>query len=207
MKPFVIGGGRAIALSILHFAATDEALSVQGRAFVYLRSYAFRDFSADYGAYLAWHDRHTGRPLGSVIRDSAIELVARLGRVQGEQLLYELRALDGLALKPWQAIDLDLAAVLRGAGMLSMVDGWVHGGQTGPKASRVNLAVETRRTGGLVAVRAVALAGGRPRGQRRSVLGRLPSVVERRQCLGGGIPCSSLSEALPRGTARHSSAP
>src|SRR5262245_50920393 len=54
LKPFVFDGGHVHALKVLDLAATDAALSVQSRAFTYLQSYAFRDFSTDYEAYRAW---------------------------------------------------------------------------------------------------------------------------------------------------------
>lgn len=54
LKPFVFGEGHEHALPLLHLAATDPSLSVQGRALGYLKEYAFQDFSTDYDAYLDW---------------------------------------------------------------------------------------------------------------------------------------------------------
>src|SRR5688572_15328951 len=50
LKPFVFDGGHVHALKVLHLAATDATLSVQARAFEYLKDYAFRDFALDYEA-------------------------------------------------------------------------------------------------------------------------------------------------------------
>jgi hypothetical protein len=121
LKPFVFHGGHVHAIEVLHLAATDPELAVQGWAFGYLRDWAFQDFSDDYEGYLAWRDRFGGVPLPELLERNAQELVQRLGALQGEELMAELRALEDLDLGKGDAAEIDLARVARDAGLLEVV--------------------------------------------------------------------------------------
>ncbi len=116
LKPFVFHGGRANVLPVLHLGATDAAPSVQGRAFGYLRDYAFRDFALDYEAYLAWAARNLERPLADVLRESARAFAAELLALSPSELAQRMRELDALDFRCGDAVGIDLAAEIRAAG-------------------------------------------------------------------------------------------
>jgi RNA polymerase sigma-70 factor (ECF subfamily) len=121
LKPFVFGGHEH-ALKVLHLAATDEALTVQGRSFGYLRSYAFRDFSTDYEAYLRWADAAQGRPLAEVISTSAREVVQELLTLSAPELAARMAALDRLDFEAGLEAGVDVAEVMRQAGGLRVLE-------------------------------------------------------------------------------------
>lgn len=119
LKPFVFGDGHPHALPLLHLAATDAELSVQSRAFTYLKGYAFRDFTLDYDAYLAWNERWSGRPLSEVLDASARELAHDLATLPPNELAERLVSLDNLDLDAGGPVGVDLAAVIRDSGGLN----------------------------------------------------------------------------------------
>lgn len=119
LKPFVFHGGHVHAVEVLHLAATDPELDVQTWAFGYLKDYAYRDFSADYTAYLEWYDRFGGRPLNEILEGSADELVGRLRAADDAELARELVLLE-LDLRPGAVAGVDLARVLRELGALAV---------------------------------------------------------------------------------------
>ena len=116
LKPYVFHGGHPHALAILHLAATDAALSVQERAFVYLKDYAYRDFTLDYQAYLAWARSNAGRPMADVLRESARSFAAELLTLSPAALGQRMLELDDLDFRAGTAAGVDLAAELRAAG-------------------------------------------------------------------------------------------
>ncbi|HEX6886273.1 MAG TPA: RNA polymerase sigma factor [Planctomycetota bacterium] len=122
LKPFVFDGGHVHALQVLHLAATDAVPSVQERAFDYLESYAFRDFALDYEGYLSWAETNRRRPVGEVLSDSArlfvAEMLAGTPAARAERLL-GLRQLD---LRAGGPAGVDLAAVMRAAGGLRLLE-------------------------------------------------------------------------------------
>ncbi len=122
LKPFVFDGGHPKALAILHLAATDTDMEAQGRAFNYLRAYAFRDFSADYEGYLAWAGRWKDVPLAEGLRENAVEFVQRIASLQGEQLEQALTPLQGLDFENGVAAGVDLPGILREAGGLQILE-------------------------------------------------------------------------------------
>jgi RNA polymerase sigma-70 factor (ECF subfamily) len=122
LKPFVFHGGHPHALEVLHLAATDEALSVQERALGYLKSYAFRDFALDYGAYLAWAEENRTRPVGEVLADSARGFVGDLLALGPAQLAGRLRELERLDVRAGAPAGVDVAAVMRDAGGMRVIE-------------------------------------------------------------------------------------
>lgn len=116
LKPFVFEGGHPHALPILHLAATDASASVQARAFVYLKSYAFQDFALDYEAYLAWSARNVERPVADVLRDSARAFVGDCLALAPSELAQRMLALGTLDLGAGAKLGLDLAAEMRATG-------------------------------------------------------------------------------------------
>jgi RNA polymerase sigma-70 factor (ECF subfamily) len=122
LKPFVFDGGHEHALAILHLAATDAALSVQGRAFTYLKGYAFQDFSADYEGYLRWKAAAEGRPLSEVLEQSARRLVRDLLTLSAPELAARMEALGRLDLEAGKNAGVDLAEVLEQAGGLRVLE-------------------------------------------------------------------------------------
>jgi len=119
LKPFVFGRGHPHALPILHLAATDESLPVQGRALGYLEGYAFQDFSSDYDAYLAWVATYRDRPLAEVLRGGAQELARDLQTLTASELAERILSLGSLDLDAGAAAGVDLAAEIREAGGLA----------------------------------------------------------------------------------------
>jgi RNA polymerase sigma-70 factor (ECF subfamily) len=115
LKPFVFGG-HPYALPILRLAVNDPASSVQGRAFTYLEGYAFRDFSLDYEACLAWLAREGERPLADVLRENARAFTAELLALSPAALTERMLAFDDLDLRAGTKLGLDLAAEIRAAG-------------------------------------------------------------------------------------------
>lgn len=118
LKPFVFHGGHVHAVEILHLAATDPSLDVQGWAFGYLKNYAYRDFGEDYAAYQAWYDRFGGQPLADVLRGSATELCERLRSADTNGLGDVLAPIEQLDLRPGDVAGFDVAAELRRLGAL-----------------------------------------------------------------------------------------
>ncbi len=86
IKPFVFDGGHPRALAVLHLAVTDPDLETQGRAFQYLRAYAFQDFSKDWESYRAWSAARIDLPLARVLTGSVRGFVGRLRGLEGEAL-------------------------------------------------------------------------------------------------------------------------
>ncbi len=121
LKPFVFDGGTPIALQVLHLGATDPALSVQARAFGYLRDYAFQDFANDYQAYLAWQAEFRERPVAQVLSENAKRFVGELNTLAPAALAERMRALDKLDLRAGEGAGLDLARTMRDAGALDVL--------------------------------------------------------------------------------------
>lgn len=119
LKPFVFGDGHPRALPLLDLAATDESLSVQGRAFHYLREYAFQDFANDHDAYLAWSALHRDRPLAEVLEQNARRFAGELRSLPPAELLERLRSLEGIDLDTGAPCGIDLAGEIRAAGGLA----------------------------------------------------------------------------------------
>lgn len=123
LKPFVFDGGKPNALDVLHLGALDPAPSVRERAFGYLCNYAFRDFAADPAAYALWEREFRGRPLAEVLTENARRFAAELAQLSPTLLEERLRAFEALELDAGEAAGIDLASVLRDAGMLDVLAG------------------------------------------------------------------------------------
>jgi len=135
MKPFVFRGGKPYALKVLHLAATDAAASVQARAFAYLKSYAFQDFALDYAAYGAWAARYDELPLDVVLRENARRFVGDLLALTPAALAERTRKLEPPDLRIGAQIGVDLAAVLREAGGLRMLEACLATGDAEVRAN------------------------------------------------------------------------
>lgn len=144
LKAFVFHGGHVHAVEILHLAATDASLAVQGWAFDYLKNYAFQDFSEDFARYQEWRSRTAGLPLGEVLEASARELVVRLGELQGQELARELQRMNRLDLRAGAVGKVDLAAVLRDGGLLDLAHGWLVGDDPAAKQTALGWLKEVR---------------------------------------------------------------
>jgi RNA polymerase sigma factor (sigma-70 family) len=118
LKPFLL---HVHALRILDLAATDTALTVQGRAFTYLKNYAFQDFGNDYQAYLDWASKYRDAPLGDVLIANARELVADLLVLSPKDLADRIRGFGRLDLKAGDFVRIDLAQEMREAGALTLL--------------------------------------------------------------------------------------
>lgn len=123
-KPFVFHGGHIHAVPILHLGASDTDPAVAGRAFGYLKQYAFRDFSSNINDYLTWHERFGGLPLGEVLSQNAREAVARLASLDGDALAVELRAMDRPDLRTGEVAGIDLQGEFQKAGMEPLLQTW-----------------------------------------------------------------------------------
>lgn len=122
LKPFVFHGGHVHALKLLDLAAMDASLSVQSRAFTYLKDYAFQDFANDYEAYLRWAAANRDLPVGEVLTSNAQRFVAELLALTPQELGQRMGTLDRLDLSPGGPAGVDLAAVLRDAGGLRVLE-------------------------------------------------------------------------------------
>lgn len=125
LKAVAFRHGHPGTLAVMNLGATDASLEVQNRALGYLRDYAFRSFEDDYEAYLAWYAEWKDRPLDEVLLGNARAFVQGLfGRSpEGlEELLRDFRDLD---LRAGESLGVDLAAVLRDAGALVLVEDWL----------------------------------------------------------------------------------
>jgi len=78
LKGFVFGGGRSNACEVLHLAATDREFDVQRWAFLYLKTFALRDFNEHPAEYAAWRATSAGRPIGDVLAESTEAFLSRL---------------------------------------------------------------------------------------------------------------------------------
>ncbi|MFN0008062.1 MAG: sigma-70 family RNA polymerase sigma factor [Planctomycetota bacterium] len=133
LKPFVFGSGHPHALKLLDLAASDASLSVQGRAFTYLKAYAFQDFAQDYEAYLAWAQTYRDMPLADALTQNATRFVADLRALPPEQLAERIRTLERLDLDTGKPLGVDLAAVMREAGGLEALSICLEGEDTEAK--------------------------------------------------------------------------
>ncbi|MFN0241747.1 MAG: RNA polymerase sigma factor [Planctomycetota bacterium] len=121
LKPFVFGRGHVHALKLLHVAATDAELSVQSRAFVYLRNYAFQDFANDYASYLSWAATYRDMPVQDVLARNATRYVHELRGLPRDELVRRLKADERLDLDTGGPAGLDLAAMMRTEGALDVL--------------------------------------------------------------------------------------
>ena len=130
LKAFVFHGGHPFAVQVLHLAATDPDLSVQGWAWGYLSDYAFQDFSTDPALYSEWWSRFGHRPLDEVLVENANDLAVRarelsFGAATDSDLAAawsELLEVVDLDLRPGGVAGVDLAQTLREAGLLEVVE-------------------------------------------------------------------------------------
>jgi RNA polymerase sigma-70 factor (ECF subfamily) len=133
LKPFVFGGGHPHALKLLDIAARDPEISVQGRAFLYLKSYAFQDFASDYEAYLRWSQSYRDLPLKEALTQNAERFVADLRAMSPADLAQRIRTIDRLDLQAGGPADVDLAAVMRDAGGLQALSTCLEGNDADAK--------------------------------------------------------------------------
>jgi hypothetical protein len=127
LKPFVFGHGHVHALKLLDLAATDATLSVQERAFTYLKAYAFQDFANDYEAYLSWAQTYRDMPLADALTRNATQFVADLRALPPAELAERIRTLDRLDLDAGGSVGVDVAAVMREAGGLEALSTCLEG--------------------------------------------------------------------------------
>jgi len=127
LKPFVFGSGHVHALKLLDLAAKDASLSVQGRAFTYLKAYAFQDFANDYEGYLAWAQTYRDMPLADALTQNARRFVADLRALPPAELAERIRTLENLDLDTGDPLGVDLAAVMREAGGLEAISTCLEG--------------------------------------------------------------------------------
>jgi len=181
LKPFVFGEGHPRALPLLHLAATDASLSVQGRALEYLKGYAFQDFTLDYDAYLAWSSRWTDRPLEEALTENAKRFAAELRTMTPEELLARLRSIDRIDLDTGSPYGIDLAALIRDGGGLAALSTGVREGS--PEAAVEALRWSTTLHADEAWLRTWALPSLQdPDSVDRAVLGASLSALGREDC-------------------------
>jgi len=134
LKPFVFYGGQVHALKLLDLAAKDPSLSVQARAFTYLKRYAFQDFANDYESYLEWSQTYRDMPVKDALTQNAARFVQDLRALPPEELAARIRTLDRLDLEAGGPAGVDLAAVMREAGGLQALSTCLEGND--PEAKR-----------------------------------------------------------------------
>jgi hypothetical protein len=142
LKSFVFDGAKENACEVLHLAATDSEIAVQTWAFQYLRSFAWRDFSADYSAYREWRARTAGLPLKKILETSAADFMARTRDASGAALASELELFarsDACVLDEHAPEILDR---LRAAGALAQSESWIASGD--PRLQQSALAFAAR---------------------------------------------------------------
>lgn len=114
--------GHVRVLPVLHLAATDRALSVQARAFTYLKPYAFRHFATDFDAYLSWAATYKDMPVARVLTENARRFVAdHLSRPPSE-IAADMRSLSPMNLDVGTRAHVDVAAELRTSGGLRLLE-------------------------------------------------------------------------------------
>ncbi len=117
LKPFVLHGGHPRALDVLDLAFRDPAASVRERARSYLREYAFVMFEDGDPRYDVWRDATAEASLVDVIERGLLDLGRRLRALDTEALARELVELEGLNFGAAQKEGVDVAALLRSAGL------------------------------------------------------------------------------------------
>ncbi len=130
LKAFTIDDGHPRSLEIQHLGATDPDEGVREWALAYLSRFAFRDFHSDPALYAAWREGHRGRPLPQIVRESAEDFVLRVRGRAGDDLRKELRAFETLELE--SEADLQLADVMKRAGLLDAATAWLDREPLGP---------------------------------------------------------------------------
>lgn len=181
LKPFVFGEGHPRALPLLHLAATDADLSVQGRALEYLKEYAFQDFTLDYDAYLAWSSRWADRPLEEALAENAKRFAAELRTMSPDELLARLRTIDRIELDTGNPSGIDLAALIRDGGGLAALSAGVRQGSS--EAAVLALRWSTKLRADEAWLRTYALPSLQdPASVDRAVLGASLSALGRDDC-------------------------
>ena len=117
LKPFCFDGGLANALDVLDLAATDPSLEVRDAGFLFLKDYAFQDFTGDPQAYAAWHATYSGRPLEDVLRENLAALNRRLSTASAEELLQQFKSVRRIDLRTGKNEGIDLRNLLLEAGI------------------------------------------------------------------------------------------
>lgn len=186
---FVRNAGHPHALKALDLAARDTELSVQGRAFSYLRSIVFMDFTEDYGAYLAWSDANRDRPQAEVLEESGRAFVGRLATLPDDEVA---GVLDRQRRGDWdfaEGAGVDLRRTIREAGGEDLMGRWL---QTGDEelarealgwARQLQPGEDWMRSNVLPILEGEAVPG---------VLSRAAGVFERRDCAWAVEPLTEL---------------
>jgi len=125
LKAFAFERGHPGTLAVMNLGATDGALDVQNWALGYLQDYSFQSFGDDYEGYLAWHARWSGSELEDVLAGNAHEFVTGLYGRSVADVADELRDFNRLDLRPGDNLGVDVAAVFREAGVLSLLEAWL----------------------------------------------------------------------------------
>jgi hypothetical protein len=127
-KPFVFDGGHPYAPAVLKLGALDPEPSVRERAWLYLRSYAFADFSEDPAAGEAWLERYADKPLDVALAASAAAMAERVAAKDGAELDRELRVLSEIDPQIARKAGVELVEVFGRARWLESVEGWLGSG-------------------------------------------------------------------------------
>ncbi|MHC4340407.1 MAG: RNA polymerase sigma factor [Planctomycetota bacterium] len=133
LKAFTIDDGNLQSLEILHLGATDPDSGVRDWALAYLSGFGFTDFRTDPESYPPWRERHAGRPLRSVVHESAEEFVVRLTPLSGDALKRELHTFETLTLQGSSGCDaLELPGLMKRLGLLDVATRWLDDERLSP---------------------------------------------------------------------------
>jgi hypothetical protein len=126
LKAFTIDDGNLQSLEVLHLGATDPDAGVRDWALAYLNDFVFRGFRADPETYPPWRERHAGRPLRTVVHESAEEFILRVTHLSGDALKRELHTFESLALQGSSGCDaLELPDLMKRLGLLDVATRWL----------------------------------------------------------------------------------
>ncbi|MHC4933136.1 MAG: sigma-70 family RNA polymerase sigma factor [Planctomycetota bacterium] len=133
LKAFTIDDGNLQSLEILHLGASDPDPGVRDWALAYLNGFGFRDFRAAPETYPPWRERHAGRPLRTVVYESAEEFVLRVTALSGDALKRELHTFETLTLQGSSGCNaLELPGLMKRLGLLQVATRWLDDASLSP---------------------------------------------------------------------------
>lgn len=118
--------GHAHTLAALHLGTRDDDLECRAAALDALGRIAYEDFASHFEDYGDWRERQGSRAYAEVLASSARDLVRRAAELDDAATVALLKRFDRPELRFGEWAGVDLAAVLRAAGIDASLLRWVR---------------------------------------------------------------------------------
>lgn len=128
LKAFLFSGGLPNAVEICHLATQDPDFDVQGRGFLYLKDYAFENFTSNRLEYELWRTRFGGKPIDEILRVNVGEFVQRLSLMSQAELRGVVEDFRNMRFDTGRSSGVDLKELFRSAGFEDVVAAWIRPG-------------------------------------------------------------------------------